>query len=874
VEKNEFFLHELLISNKMNNEFFLSNSGQTEAKTTPDVVQNSEFKSNTNGIFDQFYAMEQLKMIQGIVNSEQKFSKENVTMMLMLCGFSNIKEIFAFLKKMMQRLYELLDIKKIKNLSIDCYESIKSFIRNIFKLMWYFVSLKFLRNAYRDRYYKVTKELVETKELEENKITIKLASTQKIYEALIKYVLENKIKHKIEAEFVIDNKENALILTEVWNEVEFLYEGVTISINSKLSVEFVLKNERKNFLNMSAISSATKMTNKIKSAEDIFAMIPFDNIRDALTKSFAENFPSLDNFACRDRYSVLWKKNGLYDDRMKVSTANTGYLLCYLSQELARGMGITSDVEDSTDDKEINYKHHVIFNKLYHIFHFLIGMKYDGFCLNNVYAMKQLLFKYDSTINCIFGVDISIILRNAQTDTFIPTWGDADANIYIKFKELENRAPFVTWIMNQIVPELETKSKQKYIDIKISSKSDSDSDTKIDLMETWLKFSHDIQTLSINEFEAKIPMEFKYLCIKHETILKEVSNPKYEEYMKKFGGKNSNKDKSEDKDEDKDEDDDEDDDDEAKLKGKNKSSDKKAKAKAKGKSSRFNRGKFNNGYDSDFGYYNSYYSKPPVEFITIEEKEAKLSVEVINSIYKDPTTLYLAEKEKKRLQSYLYQFKYCKDKLKDLGLPYKLGIMLYGLPGTGKSSTIQAIVTYFQKPAYYINLNGITKNSELKMMFDHVTKECLNGGIIVMEDIDAMTKIVHSRQTATRELSVGDIMGEKDSDLTLEYLLNLLQGSLTVDGTIFVATTNHIDVLDPAFIRDGRFDVKIELKKADYFQLQEMYVKFIERKIPDNLLIRIPEYEFTCATIIAQLQQFILSKDIDDEIILEPFIQC
>ena len=60
------------------------------------------------------------------------------------------------------------------------------------------------------------------------------------------------------------------------------------------------------------------------------------------------------------------------------------------------------------------------------------------------------------------------------------------------------------------------------------------------------------------------------------------------------------------------------------------------------------------------------------------------------------------------------------------------------------------------------------------------------------------------------------ILSSSDSkELSLSILLNLLDGLYTREGIISFFTTNHIDRLDDAFLRDGRMDIKIELKDLD-----------------------------------------------------------
>jgi SpoVK/Ycf46/Vps4 family AAA+-type ATPase len=203
-------------------------------------------------------------------------------------------------------------------------------------------------------------------------------------------------------------------------------------------------------------------------------------------------------------------------------------------------------------------------------------------------------------------------------------------------------------------------------------------------------------------------------------------------------------------------------------------------------------------------------------------------------------------------------FKYQKSMYTSLGIPYKLGILLYGPPGTGKSSCISAIATFLKRDVYYLDLSSVQTNEDLKMLFNHVNKSMTNNGIIVMEDIDAMTDIVHDRSNKKKT---------KNQKLTLECLLNLLQGSLTVDGSIFITTTNHIQNLDPALYREGRFDLKMNLDICDVYQLQTIYFKFFKRYIPDTL-VELIQNDMTPAKFISHLLLFFhLSNASDDDIL-------
>lgn len=257
---------------------------------------------------------------------------------------------------------------------------------------------------------------------------------------------------------------------------------------------------------------------------------------------------------------------------------------------------------------------------------------------------------------------------------------------------------------------------------------------------------------------------------------------------------------------------------------------------------------------------------PPSKTCVKTKTSTKIVSQHVNAVYKDMSNLYLRKEDMTRLMNCLIQFKEKKDLLKSLGIPNKLGVLLYGEPGTGKSSTIHAIASFLRKNIYYIQLNEVQTNEQLHLLFNHVTKNCNDGGIIVMEDIDAMTSVVHKREPFSGR--------DKDNDkLTLEFFLNILQGSLTADGTIFITTTNHLDRLDPAFYRDGRFDVRIEMRAANHHQLTQIYERFFSRLLPAELLQKIPEYKYTPAQFISRFRGFLLGNhsELDDKEVLEPF---
>ena len=254
--------------------------------------------------------------------------------------------------------------------------------------------------------------------------------------------------------------------------------------------------------------------------------------------------------------------------------------------------------------------------------------------------------------------------------------------------------------------------------------------------------------------------------------------------------------------------------------------------------------------------------KPPIKFLESVSEDKEIIKTQVNSVYKSSDTLYLPKNVSTSIFKIMDNFMNKKDGLfKRLGIPNKLGICLYGKPGTGKSTAIKVIASYLGKDIYYLNMNGITKNSELKMMFDSVTKQSCDGGIIVFEDIDCMTDIVKPRRNNDNNDKLIDVMN--NDELNLSYLLNLLDGTLCANNTIFIITTNHIDHLDPALIRSGRCDIKIEFKECDRHQIGLIWKSVMETQLDDKILNSIPEYKFTPADLLFHLIEYVYHPEIN-----------
>ncbi len=263
----------------------------------------------------------------------------------------------------------------------------------------------------------------------------------------------------------------------------------------------------------------------------------------------------------------------------------------------------------------------------------------------------------------------------------------------------------------------------------------------------------------------------------------------------------------------------------------------------------------------------------PPEFTSITKFVKQVVCNPINEVYKSLDRLYLSKRDKHKLTNMLHDFRDDKTILEELGLPNKLCVLLYGKPGCGKSSTIDTIGTYLQKDIYNLNLSSVKSNEDLGALWDYVTNKTSNGGCIVMEDIDASTDVVLSRDIQSTNINTIQPITPNETPLSLSYFLNILQGSFQRDNSVVIVTTNWIQKLDPAFTRSMRFDVKIDMKPADHDQIIEIFkVFFPKREVPFDIIKSIPEHIFTPAQFIDQFREHIKNTDLTTEELFEPFL--
>lgn len=141
------------------------------------------------------------------------------------------------------------------------------------------------------------------------------------------------------------------------------------------------------------------------------------------------------------------------------------------------------------------------------------------------------------------------------------------------------------------------------------------------------------------------------------------------------------------------------------------------------------------------------------------------------------------------------------------GKPGPRRILVKGAPGTGKTRLVQSALAEAGVPAVtwtgsnFVQLFVGVGADRIRKLFTAASAH--PGVAIVVEDVDAFA------MTRVKPDTDGRVF---ETTQTLLELLNQLDGPKPLaQGTVFIATTNRPDLLDPAFVREGRLDLTLDL---------------------------------------------------------------
>jgi len=144
------------------------------------------------------------------------------------------------------------------------------------------------------------------------------------------------------------------------------------------------------------------------------------------------------------------------------------------------------------------------------------------------------------------------------------------------------------------------------------------------------------------------------------------------------------------------------------------------------------------------------------------------------------------------------------------------GILLYGVPGTGKTLLAKAVAN--ESGVNFISVKGPSLISKFVGESERGIREVFKKAkqasptILFFDEIDSL---VPKRGSSSTDAHV--------TERVISQFLTEMDGIEELKGVVVLAATNRIDMIDPALLRSGRFDLLLELPEPDEKTREEIF---------------------------------------------------
>lgn len=145
-----------------------------------------------------------------------------------------------------------------------------------------------------------------------------------------------------------------------------------------------------------------------------------------------------------------------------------------------------------------------------------------------------------------------------------------------------------------------------------------------------------------------------------------------------------------------------------------------------------------------------------------------------------------------------------KDRYAYLGIPYRRGYLLEGLPGTGKSSSALCLAGAIKRPLCFMSLTN--KNASDEWLLDMISRVPM-GGVILIDDYDRFEP-------------------SNNGGVTIGGLLNAIDGVVAQTGKIIIIAANDISKIPDALLRPGRIDRRFSFGLTEKIEAAELFERF------------------------------------------------
>ena len=156
------------------------------------------------------------------------------------------------------------------------------------------------------------------------------------------------------------------------------------------------------------------------------------------------------------------------------------------------------------------------------------------------------------------------------------------------------------------------------------------------------------------------------------------------------------------------------------------------------------------------------------------------------------------------------------DIFKKAGTNPAKGILLYGKPGTGKTLLAKAVAT--ESGVNFISIKGPQLISRYVGESERGVRETFRKAkhaaptILFLDEIDSL---VPRRGSSSTDAHV--------TERVISQFLSEMDGIEELKGVVVLAATNRLDLVDPAILRSGRFDLLFELPVPDEKTREEIF---------------------------------------------------
>jgi ATP-dependent 26S proteasome regulatory subunit len=174
------------------------------------------------------------------------------------------------------------------------------------------------------------------------------------------------------------------------------------------------------------------------------------------------------------------------------------------------------------------------------------------------------------------------------------------------------------------------------------------------------------------------------------------------------------------------------------------------------------------------------------------------------------------------LERNVFRFFAHRERLRDLEMPLKKGLLFYGPPGTGKTLTIRYLAGALKDHTTLLVTAG-----EMGALAEYMAlARLLSPAMVVIEDVDLIARTRENLEVVQESL--------------LNRLLNEMDGLRENTQVLFVLTTNRVEALEAALAgRPGRIDQAIEFPLPDAPSRRRLFDLYRRKlAIPSDVMSR------------------------------------